>query len=142
MGALGRMGERVIAAVEAEPALELHAALEAADHPQLGCVVGEGVKVAGDVEAALSGCDVAIDFAVPAATLRNLRAAAAAGVAYVTGTTGFDDAELAEIEHLARRIPVVHAANFSLSVNVLVWLAERASRKRLLSGRASMRRGS
>jgi 4-hydroxy-tetrahydrodipicolinate reductase len=30
---------------------------------------------------------------------------------------------------LARRIPVIHAANFSLAVNVLVWLTREAARR-------------
>jgi 4-hydroxy-tetrahydrodipicolinate reductase len=72
---------------------------------------------------------VAIDFSVPAAALAALRAAAAAGVAYVTGTTGFSEAERAEIAELARRVPLVHAPNFSLTVNVLAWLVREAARR-------------
>jgi 4-hydroxy-tetrahydrodipicolinate reductase len=66
---------------------------------------------------------------VPAATLANLRAAADAGVAYVTGTTGFDAAQKAELSALAERIPLVHAPNFSLAVNVLAWLTREAARR-------------
>ena len=49
-------------------------------------------------------------------------------MAYVTGTTGFDDAGLREIAHFAERIPVIHAPNFSVSVHVLAHLAREAAR--------------
>jgi 4-hydroxy-tetrahydrodipicolinate reductase len=128
VGALGRMGERVRAALESEPRLNLGAALEAPGHPGLATQL-DGIPVTDDPKAALEGCDVAIDFAIPAATLANLRAAADAGVAYVTGTTGFSEDQRAEIAALAERIPVIHAPNFSVAVNVLAWLAREATRK-------------
>ncbi len=129
VGALGRMGERVRAALAREPTLRLGAALEAPGHPELGRTLERGVVVGDDAKAALTGCDVAIDFTTPAATLATLRAAADAGVAYVTGTTGFSSEERAELEALAGRVPVIHAPNFSLAVNVLVWLTGEAARR-------------
>jgi 4-hydroxy-tetrahydrodipicolinate reductase len=129
VGALGRMGERVRAAVAAEPALRLGAALEAPGHPRLGTTVEDGVRLGDDAKAALAQADVAIDFTLPAATLANLRAAADAGVAYVTGTTGFSEDERAEIAEHAGRIPILHAPNFSVAVNVLAWLTREAARK-------------
>jgi 4-hydroxy-tetrahydrodipicolinate reductase len=129
VGALGRMGERVRAAVEAEPGLRLGAALEASGHPGVGTTLAEGVGVENDVVAALSRADVVIDFSIPAATLTNLRAAAEAGVPYVTGTTGFSEEERGEIARHAARVAVLHAPNFSLAVNVLVWLTREAARK-------------
>jgi len=129
VGALGRMGEKVRAAVAEEATLTLGAALEAAGHPRLGATVENGVRVDDDAKAAFGNADVAIDFSVPAATLANLRVAADAGVAYVTGTTGFSDAERDEINAHASRIPVLHAPNFSVAVNVLAWLTREASRR-------------
>jgi 4-hydroxy-tetrahydrodipicolinate reductase len=123
------MGEAVRRALVDEPGLEFAAALEAAGHPELGRELEAGVPVLDDAKAALSGCDVAIDFTVPAATLASLRAAADAGVAYVTGTTGLSDAERAELGELAERVAVIHAANFSTAVNVLAWLTREASRR-------------
>lgn len=129
VGALGRMGECVRAAVAEEPSLRLGAALEAPGHPRLGETLEERVVLGDDPTPALAACDVAIDFSVPAATLPALRAAAAAGVAYVTGTTGFTEDERGEIERLAHRIPVIQAPNFSVAVNILVWLAGAAARR-------------
>ncbi len=128
-GACGRMGERIRHWVDAHAELEMGAALEAPGHPRLGEEITPGVTLSADPQAALAGADVVIDFMIPGATLDLLRAAAEAGVAYVTGTTGCSDAQRKEIEALAQRIPVVHAANFSVSVNVLGWLAREAARR-------------
>jgi len=121
------MGERVRAAIADEPGARVAAALEAPGHPDIGSEIAPGVAVQDDSKAALVGCDVAIDFSVPDATLAALRAAADAGVAYVTGTTGFGAAEREELAALARRIPIVHAPNFSVAVNVLAWLVREAA---------------
>lgn len=128
VAACGRMGEAVRAALAEESELALAAALEAPGHPRLGHELAPGVRLGDDPKAALAGCDVAIDFSVPAATLAVLRAAADAGVAYVTGTTGLSGAERAELAALAERIPVLHAPNFSPAVNVLTWLTREAAR--------------
>jgi 4-hydroxy-tetrahydrodipicolinate reductase len=129
VGALGRMGVSVRAAVAEEPLLRLQAAIEAPGHPDIGSALDGSVILTDDPKAALVGCAVAIDFSTPAATLAAMRAAADAGVAYVCGTTGCSDDERSEIAELATRIPVVHAPNFSLAVNVLAWLSRQAARR-------------
>lgn len=126
-GALGRMGERVRAAIAAEPAARLGAALEASGHPRLGEALEEGVRVSDDVAAGLAASDVAIAFAPPDATLRLVRAAAECGVPCAVGTTGIDEAGRAELAHLAEKLPLVVAANFSLGVAVLRFLTRRAA---------------
>jgi len=123
------MGECVRAALAREPELRLAAALELPGHPDLGQPLEHGVRLVDDARAALSGCDVAIDFSLPDSTLATLALAAEAGVAYVTGTTGFSEAGRAEIARLAKRVPVIHAPNFSVAVNVLAWLVREASRR-------------
>jgi len=122
------MGLEVRTALQDEPSLYLAGALERAGHDDLGQTLPEGVVLQDDAKAALEDCGVAIDFSIPTATIKNLRAAADAGVAYVTGTTGFDEADRREIAHFAERIPVLHAPNFSVSVHVLAHLAREAAR--------------
>jgi 4-hydroxy-tetrahydrodipicolinate reductase len=76
----------------------------------------------------LRGHDAAIDFSVSGAALKNIEAAARAGVPVVEGTTGWN-AQEAE----ARRIIAVQAgalvfgANFSVGVNLFYRLVERAA---------------
>jgi 4-hydroxy-tetrahydrodipicolinate reductase len=127
VGALGRMGVSVRAALADEPTLQLAAALEAPGHAGLGTRIEGDIEVMDDAMAALAGCDIAIDFSVPAASLMQLRTAADAGVAYVTGTTGFGAAERDEMAALAARTPVLWAPNFSVAVNVLAWLTREAA---------------
>ncbi len=127
VGALGRMGERVRAAVAEREELALGAALEAPGHAQEGTELEGGVAVTSDPAAAMAGCDVAIVFANPAGTLAALRAAADAGTPCVIGTTGLSEAQREEVESLSGKIAVVQAANFSVAVNVLFHLARDAA---------------
>ncbi len=129
VGACGRMGSAVRAALEREEGLALGAALESPGHPQVGATLAPGIRVTDDAKAALAGCAVAIDFTVPAATRATAALAAEAGVAYVTGTTGLSEADHAALAVLGERIPVLHAPNFSVSVNVLAWLTREAARR-------------
>jgi 4-hydroxy-tetrahydrodipicolinate reductase len=129
VGAAGRMGKAVLAALHEEPSLVVAGALESPGHPGLGSQVETGIHIVEDAETALSSCAVAIDFSVPAATVATARVAAEAGVAYVTGTTGFAESDRAALEEVAKRVPVLHAANFSLAVHVLAWLAREAARR-------------
>ncbi|MDJ0850178.1 MAG: 4-hydroxy-tetrahydrodipicolinate reductase [Myxococcota bacterium] len=129
VGACGRMGAAVRVALEEEPGLALGAALEGPGHPEVGAAVAPGVHVTSDAKEALAGCSVAIDFTVPAATVATAGLAAEAGVAYVTGTTGLSAADREALAALSERIPIVHAPNFSVSVNVLAWLTREASRR-------------
>jgi 4-hydroxy-tetrahydrodipicolinate reductase len=128
VGACGRMGVQVRKAVAQHPSLRVTAALERSGHPELGREIEPGVHLTDDLKGALAASNVVIDFSIPSSTLTNLRGAAEAGVAYVTGTTGFSKEETGEIASLAEKIPVVHAPNFSLAVNVLGWLTRQASR--------------
>jgi len=121
------MGERVRAALDLHPELSLGAALEAPGHPQLGSELAPGVQLVSDVAAALEGVDCAIVFATPEPTLALLRAAAERGVPCAVGTTGLNEAQQAEVAVLAKRIPIVVAANFSVAVHVLLHLARRAA---------------
>ena len=76
-----------------------------------------------------AGCPVGIDFTEPDAVLANTRAALAAGARYVIGTTGWD----AQADELTRLVAesksgVVHAANFSLGVNLFYKVVRDAAR--------------
>lgn len=128
VGALGRMGERVRAAVADADDAQLAGALESAGHAGLGTEVAPGVRVVDDAAKAFANTAVAIDFSIPRATCAALQSAADAGVAYVCGTTGFSAAERAELDAAATRIPIVWAPNFSVAVIVLAHLVGDAAR--------------
>jgi 4-hydroxy-tetrahydrodipicolinate reductase len=81
-----------------------------------------------DLVELLGGHDAVVDFSVATATLKNIEAAARAGVPIVEGTTGWN-AQEAE----ARRLVEAHAgalvfgANFSVGVNLFYRIVERAA---------------
>jgi 4-hydroxy-tetrahydrodipicolinate reductase len=127
-GALGRMGERLRALLEGDGELVLAAALERPGHAALGRELAPGVRLTDDAAAALAAAEIAIVFANPSGSLALVRSAAERGIPCVVGTTGFSPAHRKEIEALAQRVPVVLAANFSVSVNVLFHLAREAAR--------------
>jgi 4-hydroxy-tetrahydrodipicolinate reductase len=76
----------------------------------------------------IRGCDVAIDFSVGEAVLRNIEACARAGVPLVEGTTGWKEHEATArqivTEHSAA---LVYGANFSIGVNLFYRIADRAA---------------
>jgi len=133
-GATGRMGQMLIEAVRAAGDCRLTGALERADSPALGQDAGafagwaSGVRVSADVRAGLQGAQALIDFTRPEATLAHLPVCRQQGVALVIGTTGFGDAQKAQIAAAARDIPIVMAPNMSVGVNVTLKLLELAAR--------------
>ena len=78
-----------------------------------------------DIAALAAASDVVVDFSHASAASSNARAVAAAGCAYVIGTTGLSAADEAVLAEAAARVPVVYAANFSPGVNLVLALAER-----------------
>ncbi len=128
IGAGGRMGAAVIAAVRAHPAARLAGAVEHADHPCIGQPLEEGLVVGANALALAHACDVLIDFTSPEALAESLGAAEAAGTALVVGTTGLGPAHHAALDRAARGIAVLWSANMSLGVAVMARLAEAAAR--------------
>ncbi len=133
-GAAGRMGRTLIEAVHLAPDLELAAAIERPESSVLGADAGSlvgigplGVTIAGDITKVIDNFDVLIDFTVPAATLANLEACAAAGREMIIGTTGFSPEEQARIEQAASSIAICKASNFSTGVNLCFKLWEMAA---------------
>lgn len=132
-GVSGRMGRALLEAVAADPALALHGALDRSGHASIGqdaSLFGgqKGVAVTDSLSDALSGADVLVDFTRPEATLTYLDACRKAKVNLIIGTTGFDAAGKKAIETAAKEIGIVFAPNFSVGVNLLMQLAETASR--------------
>jgi 4-hydroxy-tetrahydrodipicolinate reductase len=135
LGASGRMGRAILPLVVASTDLRLSGALAAAGDEHVGHDAGVvagtaplAVSITSDVERALEGAQVAIDFTLPAASLQHARRCLARRVPLVIGTTGHDDAARAEIARIAGSIPVVMAPNMSLGVNLLFKLAELGAR--------------
>lgn len=133
-GASGRMGQMLIEAVRQSADCRLIAAFDRPDSPALGQDAGglagwlSGVTVSADFDAGLTGAQCLIDFTRPEATLAHLAACRRHGVGLVIGTTGFSDAQKADIEAAAADIPIVLAPNMSVGVNVTLKLLEMAAK--------------
>jgi 4-hydroxy-tetrahydrodipicolinate reductase len=127
-GASGRMGQAIIDALARTPDLVLAVALDAPDSPAIGRSVGPNIVVTSDVAAGLKSADVLIDFTRPEGTLAHAAACRERGVALVVGTTGFSDAQKAELAAHARAIPIMMAPNMSIGVNVVLRLLDVAAR--------------
>jgi len=138
MGAGGRMGLAItrLLATGAAPGLCLSGAVDRADSPLIGVDVGLaagarelGIPVTSDLAAALAaGPDIALDFSFHTATAAAAPLMATAGIPWVVGTTGLDEAEQAAVSAAAEKIPVVVAANMSSGINLLYALIEQAAR--------------
>ncbi len=117
-GALGRMGRAVVEAAGEAPGARLVARFDREDAKGL-----EGRA------AALAAADVVIDVSTPAAAAALAAAAAGAGrPALVIGTTGLSPEQEAAVARAAERVAVLRSGNFSLGINLLLGLVERAAR--------------
>jgi 4-hydroxy-tetrahydrodipicolinate reductase len=133
-GSSGRMGRVLLECIAQADDLVLHAALEHDGSAMLGRDAGElsgavcGVKISANVEAALQGADVLIDFTRPEGTLHHLEICRRLGVSMVIGTTGFSAQQKAQLGAAAQDVGIVFAPNMSVGVNLVFKLLETASR--------------
>jgi len=133
-GASGRMGHMLIEAVNASTDCRLTGALDVAASPAIGldaCAFSggaSGVLINADIREGLKNSRVLIDFTRPEGTLAHLAACRELGVKLVIGTTGFSDAQKAEIAAAAKDIAIVMAPNMSVGVNVTFKLLEMAAK--------------
>jgi 4-hydroxy-tetrahydrodipicolinate reductase len=124
-GASGKLGRAVCVGIEAADDLTLVARVA----PSLE---GTGYGAFRGVEEALAGSSpsVLVDVTRPDVVAANLRAAIAAGVACVVGTTGLDATATAAIDAAARQrgVPVFYAPNFAIGAVLMMRFAAEAAR--------------
>ena len=116
LGARGRMGAEVIKAVTEAADLELSAALDLGD--SLDQLVSTGTQVV-------------VDFTTPDSVMANLKFLIANGINTVVGTSGFDDARVAEVKVLVAANPkvgVLIAPNFAIGAVLMMEFAARAAK--------------
>jgi 4-hydroxy-tetrahydrodipicolinate reductase len=75
----------------------------------------------------MKNCDVAIDFSQADSIDEICRAASQHRKSLVIGTTGHSQQQRKTIEETAHSVPIVLASNFSVGVNVLFWLTQKAA---------------
>lgn len=135
VGAAGRMGRALVRAATEAKGCRVVAASEAPGHADLGKDAGTlagldalDVALVDDSSAVFAAADAVIDFTVPRVTLAHAAMAADTGTILVTGTTGLEAKEQAQIEEAAKRATIVQAPNFSVGVNLAMALVEQTAR--------------
>jgi 4-hydroxy-tetrahydrodipicolinate reductase len=111
IGAAGRMGKTVLDLARSDREIDIAAQ----------CDLGDSI------EPAMKNCDVAIDFSQADSIDEICRAALQRGKSLVIGTTGYSQQQRRMIEETAHSVPIVLASNFSVGVNVLFWLTQKAA---------------
>jgi 4-hydroxy-tetrahydrodipicolinate reductase len=112
-------------------------AVRTADQPiRIGLIAPEGRMGRAITKAVTEGegfaidqdhADVLVDFSAPAALEASLDRAVSANVPILVGTTGLNEGHLKQIEKAAQEVPVIHAPNTSLGINLLRQLVQEAT---------------
>ena len=116
LGARGRMGAEVVAAVEAATDCQLVAALD------LGDSLDQLIS---------SGAHVVVDFTTPDSVMANLEFLITHKIHAVVGTTGFDDARMAKLKSLSSAHPevgILIAPNFAIGAVLMMEFATKAAK--------------
>lgn len=114
LGAAGRMGQAVCAAVSAADDMQVSGRAD----PTLDTTVA----------AAIAGADVAVDFTRPDQVISNAETCLAAGIHMVIGTSSFPMGELESLATTHRGANVFVGANFAIGAVLMMRFAAEASR--------------
>ncbi|KDD78998.1 4-hydroxy-tetrahydrodipicolinate reductase [Glaesserella parasuis] len=135
VGAGGRMGRQLVQAVNNAEGVELGAVFERKGSSLVGADAGElagigdlGVTVTDDLASQVNHFDLLIDFTRPEGTLEHIAFCVAHNKKMVIGTTGFDDAGKQAIKSASEKISIVFASNYSVGVNLVFKLLEKAAK--------------
>jgi len=114
----GKMG-KLVEAIALREGWEVDPKLDISENPE-----GSGIT-----PASMTGVDVAVEFSQPDAVVRNIEAAAKAGVHVVVGTTGWAD-QRSKVERIVldSGIGLVYGANFSLGMNLFFEIVSYSAR--------------
>lgn len=134
-GAAGRMGRNLVKATHLNPNAQVGAGSERPDSSLVGVDIGElcgegqfSVALVDDLSKVISQFDVIVDFTAPSSTLANIELCKSHGKKIVIGTTGFSEEEKQLIDQAAQEISIVMAPNYSVGVNLMFKLLEKAAK--------------
>ncbi|GAD80691.1 dihydrodipicolinate reductase [Vibrio ezurae NBRC 102218] len=134
-GAAGRMGRNLVKATNGMEQATLGAANERPQTSLIGVDVGElsgegklDVVLVDDFHKVIDDFDVIVDFTAPVNTLANLELCKKHAKAIVIGTTGFTEQQKQQINEYAKSVSIVMAPNFSVGVNLVFKLLEKAAK--------------
>ena len=135
VGVSGRMGLCLIKAAVSANNADFTAAISRPKSLAVGKDAGElasvgtlGIQVVADLAFVMDDFDVLIDFTRPDASMRFIEQCRHAGKKIVIGTTGYSEAQKAEIAKAAEEVAIVLAPNFSVGVNLSLKLLEMTAK--------------
>ena len=133
-GVAGRMGCTLVRYLGAQERVRITAGSVRAGSARVGEDIGAIAGIAAldiaacdDVEALFSEAQAVIDFTTPDYTRVLATQAARTKTPLVCATTGMTPEDHAHLAECATQVPVVWAANMSVGINVMLWLAEQAA---------------
>ena len=126
-GAAGRMGREVLAAAADREGVEVAFAVNRS--PVAEPISGVAVDSSDNFADLLADHEpaVVVDFTGPDSAIEYANACAEAGVAFVTGTTGFDGEQPAALHAASESTAVLKASNFSRGVAALRLAVQEAT---------------
>ena len=133
-GASGRMGRMLIEAVHQADDCAVSGALDVPGSTGIGLDASgflghaSGITITANTAYGLKGSQALIDFTRPEGTMAHLALCRQMGINMVIGTTGFSDAQKAEIQAASQDIAIMLAPNMSVGVNVTLKLLEMAAK--------------
>jgi 4-hydroxy-tetrahydrodipicolinate reductase len=116
-GILGRMGRELMALIGDDDECSLVGGYDKEKRTV-------AVPVASRADDLPDDFDVIVDFSAPGGALEMVRWCVSMGKPLVSGTTGFTEKELREIEDAAKTIPLFLASNMSMGINTVLSMLE------------------
>lgn len=121
-GCNGRMGQTITRLCAERDDLTIVAGID-----PLGSTAGSPYPVFATPGECQVSAQVLVDFSASAALGALLAYGQERCLPLVLASTGYDDAQLAQIDEATRTIPIFRSANFSVGVNLLLELTRRAA---------------
>lgn len=134
VGAAGRMGRALVEETLILDGCDLAGGIvrnksefEGMDLGSLVNLEPVGINASASIPHLVEISDAIIDFSNPKTSIETASLCADSHTVHVIGTTGFEDAEKAELQSFAKRTPIIWSANMSIGVNILQMLVEKTA---------------
>ena len=135
IGAIGKMGQRILNIAKNDPEINIIAAIDAPNNQKIGQNVFTDtnskfseLKYTSKLSEIINKIDVLIDFSIPTVTINNLETIKSNKKALVIGATGFSEEQITKIKNTAKEIPIILAPNMSVGVNVFFKIIKEAAK--------------
>lgn len=121
-GILGRMGQELTAAIMKQDDLFIVGGIDTVE-----TFHSDEICVSFNPDEVLPDADIVVDFSSGEGTFRITEACQKRSLPLITGTTGLSKKQQERVMQLSQTVPVVQAFNFSLGINLLINLLEKAA---------------